>query len=150
MSVKQHQDPCSGFPMDSTAITGSAFQISFQPVGKLTNGFFLTGQSWHILNSWYTGGAQNKDFGIVSQMAGTNGGFCDSAHQDCKWRTFHGSFGRMQDFKKLRCNLVHFGRLNLANAWLPYQTCNTEIFNKPQKKGPGPPGPTPKSALGWI
>ena len=47
----------------------------------------------------------------------------------------------------LRCNAVHSGRLSLANAWIPYRTCNAEIFNKPQKRGPEPPGPIPKSAL---
>ena len=51
------------------------------------------------------------------------------------------------DWSSLRCNLVHSGRLNLANAWIPYWTCNAKIFNKPQKGGPGPPRPTPKSAL---
>ena len=36
------------------------------------------------------------------------------------------------DWSSLRCNLVHSGRLNLANAWFSYLTCNAEIFNKPQ------------------
>ena len=36
-------------------------------IGKLTMAF-LTGQSWHILKSWYTGGAQNKEFDAVSQI----------------------------------------------------------------------------------
>ena len=27
---------------------------------------------------------------------------------------------------------MHPGRLNLANAWIPYGTCNAEIFNKPK------------------
>ena len=35
---------------------------------------------------------------------------------------------------------MHSGRLKLANAWIP--------FNKPQKGGRGPSGPTSKSALG--
>ena len=42
------------------------FQISFQPDWQIDNGF-LTGQSWCILKSWYTGGAQNMDFSAVSQ-----------------------------------------------------------------------------------
>ena len=69
----------------------------------------------------------------------------DRAHQDCERRTFLGSFGctllreNVCDWSSLRCNLVHSGRLNLANAWNPYWTCNAEIFNKPQKRGPGPP-----------
>ena len=33
-------------------------------IGKLAMAF-LTGQSWRVLKSWYTGGAQNKDFGAV-------------------------------------------------------------------------------------
>ena len=32
---------------------------------------------------------------------------------------------------------MHSGRLNLANAWIPYWKCNAEIFNKPQKGGEG-------------
>ena len=58
----------------------------------------------------------------------------------------HAPPGKFLRLKFLRCNLVHSGRLNLANAWIPYWTCNAEIFNKPQK-GAGPPRPTPKSAL---
>ena len=63
---------------------------------------------------------------------------CDSAHQDCELCTFLGSFGRMLlrenfwDWSSLRCNLVHSGHLNLASAWIPYWTCNAELFNKPQ------------------
>ena len=41
------------------------FEFPFILIGKLTMAF-LTGQSWHVLKSWYTGGAQNKDFGAVS------------------------------------------------------------------------------------
>ena len=54
--------------------------------------------------------------------------------------------GNFWDWSSLRCNLVHSGRLNLANAWIPYWKCNAEIFNKPQKVG-GRARPTPKSAL---
>ena len=42
---------------------------------------------------------------------------------------FLGSFGRtllrenFWDLSSLRCNLVHSGCLNLANAWIPYWTC---------------------------
>ena len=35
----------------------------------------LTGQSWHVLKSRYTGGAQNKDFGAVSLADLTKGQF---------------------------------------------------------------------------
>ena len=41
------------------------FEFPFILIGKLTMAF-LTGQSWRVLKSWYTGGAQNKDFGAVS------------------------------------------------------------------------------------
>ena len=61
---------------------------------------------------------------------------------------FSGSFGPMLlqenfwDWSSLRCNLVHSGCLNFANVWIPYWTCNAEIFNKPQKGGGwGPQGP---------
>ena len=70
---------------------------------------------------------------------------------DRELRTFLG--GRMLlreiflDWGSLTCNLVNSGRLNLANAWIPYWMCNAKIFNKPQKGGPGPPRPIPKSAL---
>ena len=101
---------------------------------------------------------------LITLFSGTDGRFCDrggleiyytvaiyrrdSAHQDCERRTFLGSFRptllpeKICDLSSLRCNPVHSGRLNLANAWIPYRTCNAEIFNKPQKRRPGPPGPT--------
>ena len=44
----------------------SAFRISFFLIGKSTMAF-LKGQSCCVLKSGYTGGAQNKDFGAVSQ-----------------------------------------------------------------------------------
>ena len=78
---------------------------------------------------------------------------CNSTHQDCERRTFLGRFRCMllcENFRvwsSLRCNLVHSGHLNLANAWIQFWTCNAEILNKPQKRRPGPPGPTPKSTL---
>ena len=65
-------------------------------------------------------------------------------------RTLTAHFCRREhfwDWSSLRCNVVHSGRLNLANTWIRYWTCNAEIFNKPQKGVPGPPRPTPKSAL---
>ena len=60
------------------------------------------------------------------------------AHLESKRRTFQGSFGHMilwesfWDWNSLRCDLVHSGRLNLANVWIPYWTCNADIFHKPQ------------------
>ena len=36
-------------------------EFPFILIGKSTM-MFLTGQSWHELKSWYTGGGQNKDF----------------------------------------------------------------------------------------
>ena len=41
------------------------FKFPFILIGKLAMAF-LTGKSWHVLKSWYTGGARNKDFGAVS------------------------------------------------------------------------------------
>ena len=51
MSVKQHQDPCSGPATDS--MNYQKF-VPFILIGKLMMAF-LIGQSWHILKSWYTG-----------------------------------------------------------------------------------------------
>ena len=42
-------------------ITWNVFQISFQPDGHIDNGF-LTGQSWYVLKSWYTGGGLEQGF----------------------------------------------------------------------------------------
>jgi len=42
------------------------FKFLFNTIGKSTMAF-LTGQSWHVLKSWYTGGDPEQDFGAVSQ-----------------------------------------------------------------------------------
>ena len=42
------------------------FNFPFNLTGKSTVAI-LTGQSWCILKSQYTGGGQNRDFGAVSQ-----------------------------------------------------------------------------------
>ena len=49
--------------------------------------------------------------------------------------------GKFWDWSSLRCSLVHSGRFKLANAWIPYWTCNAQIFNKPQEGGRGRLGP---------
>ena len=65
-SAKQCRDPCSGPPTDSTNYRKCVSNfLSSCRIGKLTMAF-LTGQSWLVLKSRYTGGAQNKDFGAVS------------------------------------------------------------------------------------
>ena len=46
------------------------FEFPFIVIGISTMAF-LTGQSWHILKFWYTGGAQNKDIGAISQTGFT-------------------------------------------------------------------------------
>ena len=46
------------------------FEFPFIVFGKSTMAF-LTGQSWRILKFWYTGGAQNKDIGAISQTGFT-------------------------------------------------------------------------------
>ena len=43
------------------------FEFPVSLIGKSTIAFFLIGQSWCVLKSWYTDGAQNKDFGADSQ-----------------------------------------------------------------------------------
>ena len=42
------------------------FDNLFNLIGKSVVAF-LTGSLWRVLKSWYTGGAQNKDFSAVSQ-----------------------------------------------------------------------------------
>ena len=53
------------------------------------------------------------------------------------------------DWSSLRCNLVHSGRLNLANGWIPCYKCNAKIFNKPQRGGP-PLNPPREHHVVWI
>ena len=60
MFVKQHRDPCSGLPMDSTNYRKCVFACPFSLIGKSAMPF-LTGQSWCVLKSWYTGGDPEKD-----------------------------------------------------------------------------------------
>ena len=55
-SAKQRRYPCYGPPMDS--IYQNAFRIFLQP-----DWLFLTGQSWPVFKSWYTGGGPEHDFG---------------------------------------------------------------------------------------
>ena len=47
-------------------LLGMRFEFPFNLVGRSTMAF-LKGESWRVLKSWYTGGAQNKDFCVVSQ-----------------------------------------------------------------------------------
>ena len=47
-------------------LTEVRFDFPFNLIGKLTMAF-LTGQSWHVLKSWYTGGGPEKDFGAGAQ-----------------------------------------------------------------------------------
>ena len=47
---------------------GSGFPISFHLDWQIAMAF-STSQSWCISKSWYTGGAQIKDFGAVTQTA---------------------------------------------------------------------------------
>ena len=56
-----------GTPNSLNKLPEMLFVFPFNPTGKSTMAF-LTGQSWYILKSWYTGGAQNNDFGAVPQM----------------------------------------------------------------------------------
>ena len=39
-----------------------AFQISLQPDWQIDDLSFLTGRSWRILKSWYTGGGTEQGF----------------------------------------------------------------------------------------
>ena len=43
------------------------FEFPVSLIGKSTIAFFLIGQSWCVLKSWYTDSAQNQDFGADSQ-----------------------------------------------------------------------------------
>ena len=60
MTMKQRQNPCSG-PQRSQRITRNAFRPSFQLDCPINNGF-LTGQSWGVLKSRYTGGSLEQGF----------------------------------------------------------------------------------------
>ena len=42
------------------------FEFSFNLIGRLNMALVLTGQSWRVLKSWYTGGTHSKDFGAFS------------------------------------------------------------------------------------
>ena len=48
-------------------------EVSLESLYLDTGAKGLTGQSWRVLKSRYTGGAQNKDFGTVSQTDLTRG-----------------------------------------------------------------------------
>ena len=54
MSVKRHQFPCSGSPVDTKNDKKDILNIT-------------SNCQWHLLKSWYTTGAQNKDLSAVSQ-----------------------------------------------------------------------------------
>ena len=53
--------------MDSTNYQKGHSKFSFILIGASTM-VCLTGQSWHVLKSWYMGGVQNKNFCAVSKM----------------------------------------------------------------------------------
>ena len=42
-----------------------------------------------------------------------------------------GKFLRLK-FSEMKSSAFSSGRLNFANAWIPYLTCNAGIFHKPQ------------------
>ena len=48
-------------PQQTQRITGNAFEFPFNLIGKSTMAF-LTGQSWRLLKSWYTGGKPEQGF----------------------------------------------------------------------------------------
>ena len=54
-------------PQRTQQITGNEFKFPFNLMGKSTMAF-QTRQSWHVLKSGYTGGAQNNDFSPVLQV----------------------------------------------------------------------------------
>ena len=59
-SAKQCRDPCSGPPTDSTNYW-KWFRIPVHPEGKSTMAV-LTGKSWCLLKSWYTGWGPEQGF----------------------------------------------------------------------------------------
>ena len=118
-SAKQQRDHCSGPPTDLMNylacvqtphspqnlgrgertsvhrlwITGSHFEFPFNLIGKSTM-VLLTGQSWRVLKSWYTGGdaeqelwhwlANGLDQNLVSSVAQvTRPAKCFSLMQNC-------------------------------------------------------------------
>ena len=57
-------------------------------IGKLTMAFW-TGQSWHIIKSWYRAGDQKKDIGTVSQVDLTEFSFACDAGWSSRRPPFH-------------------------------------------------------------
>ena len=53
-------------PNRRNELLGMGFEFPLNLIGKSTLAF-LKGESWRALKSWYTGGAHNKDFCVVSQ-----------------------------------------------------------------------------------
>ena len=49
-------------PSRTQRITGNAFRFSLQPDWQIDDGFFLNGESWRLLKSWYTGGGEDQGF----------------------------------------------------------------------------------------
>ena len=73
MSVKQQQDPCYLPP--TKELQEVHFEFPFILIGKSTMAF-LTGQSWHVLKSQYTGGGPEQGFWHCLQMNLTRVEFC--------------------------------------------------------------------------
>ena len=59
MSAKERQFSCSTDPLNESP--EMRFEFPFNLIGKLTI-FFLTGQSWRVLKSWYTAGGPEQGF----------------------------------------------------------------------------------------
>ena len=70
-SVKQCRNPFTEPPTDSTTYRKKHFKFPFNLTGKSTMAF-LTGQSWCILKSWYTGvggGGRGREQGFWHYFA---------------------------------------------------------------------------------
>ena len=60
-SAKQCRDPCFGPPKGLDELLEVSLEFPFILIGKLTTAF-LTGQSWCLLKSCYTGGDPEQRF----------------------------------------------------------------------------------------
>ena len=60
-SAKQRHCPCSEPQTDSANYPEERFEFPFNLISKSTMAF-LTGQSWRLLKSWYTGGDPEQGF----------------------------------------------------------------------------------------
>ena len=80
----------------SQRITRNAFRSSIQPDWQIDNGF-ITGQSWRVLTSWYTGGGARTR--ILAQF---------HRRTEPKFISFISSVAQATPNGELTCRLINF------------------------------------------